>query len=1267
MQSAGWQFSIDVGGTFTDCMAIEPSGTTRRLKLLSTGRLRARAASTDIGIQLSLPFEAEDGLFADFEARLFDSSGVTIGSARVLDFRAFSQTLILERTTFQHVHSVELDCGQPAPVVAMRFLMGMPCHQQLQDVQLRLGTTRGTNALLTRQGAKTALLATAGFADALDIGNQQRPDLFALNIQKPKPLYQTARTVDERIDSEGEILRSLNKDSLEKELRLLREEGFQSLAVCLLHSYRNPTHELQVGELATALGFENVSLSHQVSPLIKYVPRASTTVLDAYLNPILQAYLSEIQSHLGDRSSMLLMTSSGGLVEPDQFSGKDSILSGPAGGVVGFADAARRAGYSKAIGFDMGGTSTDVSRLDGELALQNETRKAGVDIQTPVLAIETVAAGGGSICWFGGGRLQVGPQSAGAEPGPACYGRGGPLTVTDLNVFLGRVPESRFPFPLDRKAIELQLAEVLQQVQQETHLHYETQELARAFLEIADSHMANAVNTVSTRQGADPTDYVLVGFGGAAGQHLCGVADCLGIRQILLHPDAGILSAYGIGQAAISRTAQRSLLAPLNDDQVRRLPSRIEALLQELPRKSDSDILIRLQMCVQGTQQVLTHLLDWNQRELWNATSISQAFWTQFQDRFGYRQQRPVELMDVTVECRNNTDRYQADGFKLETRTRSSSQTDCLLREEMVIGQVVTGPVVIAETHSTTYIAENWQAEILSDGQLLMRKNNGSVQDIVERSTVESVVHCEPHRLELFHNRLTDIATQMGLVLQATCTSVNVKERLDFSCAVFDPAGNLLVNAPHIPVHLGAMSETVRHTIRLNPVVKQGQHFVTNDPFQGGSHLPDVTMVSPVFLVDQDSPSPDYWVASRAHHAEIGGITPGSMPPFSKRLVEEGVLLRNILVEETERTPFDEIQRTLSTATYPSRNVNDNLLDLQAQLAANRQGIRLLQELCEDWTPGVVAAYAGHVQDVAEQQIVNWLQQQQDGHYRFEDFLDVGLKICLDIEIVGNRMHFSFQGTDSASDNNFNTNPAIVRSAVLYCLRLLMDSNLPLNEGVLRPVEFDLPICFLNPVGDRNELSLDPCELPAVVGGNVETSQRIVDVVLGALQVAAASQGTMNNFLFGDETFGFYETIGGGAGATAKQCGASAVHSHMTNTRLTDPEILERRYPVRLVQFSIRQASGGAGKLTGGDGMIRKFQFLRPLTVSLVTNRRGTLERDCPYGMAGGLPGAIGENWKISPDGKRQRLPASCELKVEPGEIIEIKTPGGGGWGKPLS
>ena len=1300
-----WRFWIDVGGTFTDCFGISPTGRWDRCKVLSSARLRCRLIRQDaVGKwQVVTSTRLTKGVLRGFDGSLLHPDGRVFARGVVASQSADGATVFLEMNP-ERVSAVaanplvwaelprevtaEFSANQLAPLLAMRLILGLGQDVPLPAVELRLGTTRGTNALLTRSGARTAFVTTLGFRDALEIGDQQRPDLFALRVTKSPPLYETAVEVAERLAADGVVLRPLDPKQATETFERLKEQGIESLAICLLHAYRNPQHELQLRKLAEPFQFRNISLSHRCSPLIRFVPRSSTTVLDAYLNPVLHDYIAEIEASLGPQGSLLMMTSSGGLVPSAQFSGKDSVLSGPAGGVVGFSTVARSAGYSRAIGFDMGGTSTDVARMDGQVALQNETRKAGVMLQTPTLAIETVAAGGGSVCWFDGQRLLVGPQSAGADPGPACYGRGGPLTITDMNVWLGRIRDADFPVPLARHAVAQALEALAASIAAATGRLYSTQELATAYLQIANSHVAAAIGAVSIRQGLDPREYPIVAFGGAAAQQVCGVAAQLGVDEVLVHPDSALLSAYGIGHAELRRIVQKHLAWPVDDRhlgqifEVETTALRTQAIGQ-LPTTDHESVrtLARVWVHVAGTEQCL--VLELPTDHAVTAEQLRQEFWREFAQRFGVRWERPLQLATLEVEVVVPS---SVAGAAAVPQEFDSLAHDSLAHDSWAHGSepLGSGPQLIDVPNSTIWLEPNWTAERNSQGVVRLRR--GVPPSALSRVTHPTdsfeampVTHNtrDPMLLELFCQRLTEIATQMGLTLQATCSSVNVKERLDFSCAVFDRAGDLLVNAPHIPVHLGAMSETVKSIRRLGGPFAASDVFVTNDPFQGGSHLPDVTVVTPVFVqawsgqndhhdgAQEAKGEPEFWVASRAHHAEIGGVTPGSMPPFATCLEQEGVVLRNLPWTTANSEINPAIRQALEKAKHPSRSPETNLRDIQAQVAANALGRDRLQQFVADWGWPRVDAYTRHVQDSAAEHTLALLQGLTPGRFTAEDRLDCGLTIRLAVTITKQGLLFDFTGTDPVRANNFNTNPAIVQSAILYCLRVLIGAPIPLNEGVLRPIEIRLPTCFLNPLGEQTPESiqrLSDDELPAVGGGNVETSQRIVDVIFQALQSSAASQGTMNNFLFGDDSFGFYETMGGGCGATSEGDGAAAVHSHMSNTRLTDPEVLETRYPVRLLEFRVRTGSGGDGRHRGGDGMVRRFEFLRPVAVSLVTNRR-SLDCSPPYGMNGGAPGMRGLNLWQRPDCDPVVLGSSCQFNVAAGEVVEIQTPGGGGWG----
>jgi 5-oxoprolinase (ATP-hydrolysing) len=1188
-----WHFWIDVGGTFTDCIARRPDGTLLRHKLLS--------------------------------------------------------------------------CDE-APVVAIRRLLGLRRDDPIPPIVLRLGTTRGTNALITRTGARTALVTTRGFGDLLHIGYQNRPKLFELNIRKRPPLFAVVVEIDERTAADGTVLKPLDSRTVTEQLATLKQTGVESLAICLMHAGEHPAHERLVAGIAREIGFAEISVSHEVAPIAKMVPRGDTTVMDAYLNPILRTYGAALSGALPG-SDLHALTSSGGLVAAERFRGKDSILSGPAGGVVGYARAAQAAGYERVLGFDMGGTSTDVSRFDGRMELEYETEKSGMRVVAPMLAIETVAAGGGSICRFDGVKLVVGPESAGADPGPACYGRGGPLAITDVNLFLGRIDGQRFPFPLDCAAAEMRLKEVADELADATGRTMSLVKVADGFVQVANANMAKALRSISVAKGCDPREYLLVPFGGAAGQHACALAAELGIREILFHPDAGLLSALGAGLADHARQCSAGVHRRLDEMDATQVAESLAALEQQarselagdLPYEpgiqARTEVRRALDLRYVGVEATLTIAGP-------DDGNYAAAFEREHQKLYGYVQQsRAIEIVTARVEAilpsstrLENSQRVAGDVVPAP-RTQavyfnSALQTAAVFHScELKPGDRIAGPAIVVQLHSTVVLEPGWSAEVLSKGELLATRTRLSE---TRPRVSERLAHLEadPVQLEIFNNHFAGIAEQMGIALRNTAVSVNVKERLDFSCAIFTARGELVVNAPHVPVHLGAMGETVRHVIADNPAMAPGDVFVTNDPYRGGSHLPDVTVITPVF--DAVSPNLLFFTASRAHHAEIGGITPGSMPPFSNNLAEEGVLIRIFKLIDSGRPRFDELRELLQNALYPSRAVDDNLTDVAAQVAANHQGAVQLLSLVQRYGPETVAAYMQHLQQAAAQKLRRALARFPSGRYAFTDHLDDGSPISVTLELSAERVTIDFTGTGPVLATNLNANPAITKAAIMYVLRTLIDEDIPLNEGVMAPVDIVLPDCLLNPPPHD-----DSAKCPAVAGGNVETSQRVVDVLLGALGVAAASQGTMNNLVFGDATFGYYETICGGAGATADAPGADAVHTHMTNTRLTDPEVLERRFPVRLLEFSIRHGSGGAGEHRGGDGVIRRIEFLKPLNVSIVSQRRGDYP---PYGLHGGAAGALGRNSLTRTSGTIEQLDSSAQSTVQPGDVLTIETPGGGGW-----
>lgn len=1277
-----WQFWIDVGGTFTDCLAKSPDGNLHQAKVLSSGFFKGWC-ELDSG-QWRIEPAAGDQFWAGATIHILDQDGHRVHTAKVASYDSktghvsFADQAEIDGLSGRFAY--ELVYGVPAPVLAMRRILKLSPQFELPDCHVHLGTTRGTNALLTRSGARTAFVTTKGFRDLLRIGDQARPHLFELTIRKPKPLFEAAIEIDERVLADGTIEQVPQADDVRKQLHELRSAGIDSVAICLMHGFRFPEHEQLVGEIAREMDFKDVRLSSEVAPLIKILARGETTVLDAYLNPVLGNYLDEIQRSLTTGSRLQLMTSAGGLVNRGQFSGKDSVLSGPAGGIVGAARVAEQAGFTRALTFDMGGTSSDVGRYEGEIELEYETRKSGVRIMTPMVAIETVAAGGGSICRFDGTKLVVGPQSAASDPGPVCYGRGGPLAVTDVNLFLGRVVKDRFPFPLDEQAVERRLQVICREMG-EAGFKISPHELAAGFLAIANQNMASAIRSVSIAHGYDPREYLLVAFGGAGPQHCCAVAELIGIQSVLDHPQGSILSAVGIRLADQTSNLARSVLRPLGDEAL----SQVQELWNEMEGKVTEEL---------GSNIQITRSIDLRYEGTESCQTISDSdsgdleskFKQVHQQLFGFNSNRPLEIVAARVEGRSIGSRLENTLAVGPTSVRESNvsqpmwqsgpsglvevMTPVFDRGDLCTADKVLGPAIVAGELSTTIVDSGWAAVVLADGQLLLEREIDVASSVSRGKQLETsggglnqpVLQADPVQLEIFNNHFAAIARQMGISLQMTSMSVNVKERLDFSCAIFTEVGDLVVNAPHIPVHLGAMSETVRGIIRLNHNVSPGDVFVTNDPFAGGSHLPDVTVVTPVFD-ENNAGLLLFWVASRSHHSEIGGISPGSMPANATNLAEEGVLIRNFKLVDGESGDerFDELHSLLDLPPYPSRSPRENLADIRAQVAANRTGQRDLLSLVGRYSKEVVLAYTGFIQKAAERKIRSAISNMREGCFKFEDAMDNGATIRVEVEKQGDELSIDFSGTDLVLKGNLNANPAIVASAVIYVMRCLIDEDIPLNEGVMNPVSINLPECFLNPASFD-----DPSLCPAVVGGNVETSQRIVDVLLGALQqaapeseISAASQGTMNNWLMGDSTFGYYETVGGGAGATPSQDGAHAVHTHMTNTRLTDPEVLETRYPAVLREFSIRNHSGGAGFRTGGNGMVREVEFLKPLTVSLLTNRRN----NAPYGSDGGAQGKPGRNLLIGRDGPEE-LPNSCEVQVDRGDRLRIETPGGGGWGK---
>jgi len=1187
-----WAFWIDRGGTFTDVIAVDPEGRLRTRKLLSS----------------------DDAPAAAVKALLREAGAWSPGA-------------------------------------------------DLPPCTVKLGTTVATNALLERRGVRTLLVTSSGLGDLLEIGTQERPDLFALAIEKTPPLHARAVELPGRADVHGRPLEAFDEAAARAALARARQEGFEAVAILGIHAYRDASWEERVAALAREAGFAYVANSAEVAREQGMLARGETTVADAYLTPLLRRHVERLSAELPG-ARLRFMQSSGGLTEAARFRGPNALLSGPAGGVVGAARVAAQAGFSRAIGFDMGGTSTDVSLVvDGETDRAFETSVAGIRVRAPMLRIHTVAAGGGSLCRFDGFTLSVGPESAGAEPGPLCYGRPGAreLALTDVNLFLGRVRAERFPFALSRPPVERALAEVAAALAAAGHAR-PLDEVAAGFVEIANARMAQAIQEVSVRRGVDPRGFALVGFGGAAGQHVCAVARRLGIRTILLHPLAGLLSAYGIGLAERSWDGQRDAGREPLEPGSGAAPAAALALLAELGEAG------RRALAAEGVDAAAIHMqrsLDLRYAGAETALAVAapaggdwaRAFAEAHHARFGYaRSGRAVEV--VTARVRAVAAEPAAARATPIAAPRAQARADAeiwfpelgrvraplLDRESLRPGERVRGPALVLEDAGALALDPGFVAELREDGLLVVRDEGFARSVAVPAADAE---RADPVRLEVLGSRFMSIAEQMGAVLRNTAVSTNIKERLDYSCAVFDRDGGLVANAPHIPVHLGAMGATVRAVRAAIPDLREGDAIVTNDPAQGGSHLPDVTVVSPVHV----GGALRFFVASRGHQADLGGIAPGSMPADSRTLEEEGVVLRAFPLVRDGR--FDEVRvrAALAGARWPARNPDDNVADLEAMVAANRAGARLLDELVAEQGVRPVERGMAQLQAAAAAKVAREIARLGEGEHEFADGLDDGTPVRVRLSVRGERMRIDFTGTGPAMAGNLNAPRAVVDSAVIYALRCLVAERIPLNGGCLLPVEIVVPAGSL----------LDPPPGAAVVGGNVETSQRVVDVLLAAMGRAAASQGTMNNLAFGDEHFGYYETIGGGAGAGPGFAGASGVHVHMTNTRITDPEVLESKTPVIVRQFRLRRGSGGAGRWPGGDGLVRELEFTAPVTASLLMERRAT----APFGLAGGQPGARGRNLCLRADGRSEELPGHATVALAPGDRLRIETPGGGGYGPP--
>lgn len=1199
MAPQSWNFWIDRGGTFTDIIGRDPGGRLHARKLLSENP----GAYRDAAVQ---------------------------GIRDLLDLKA----------------------GAPIPPGLIN--------------EVRMGTTVATNALLERKGERTALFATRGLRDALEIGYQARADIFAKNIIKPELLYSEVTEIDERVRADGTVETPLDAEAAKDLLLGLKAKGVQALAIVFMHAYRYPAHEREVAELARSLGFPQVSVSHEVSPLIKYVGRGDTTVVDAYLSPILGRYVRQVSDELNVARSgarLMFMMSSGGLTAAALFQGKDAILSGPAGGVVALAETGKSAGFSRVIGFDMGGTSTDVAHYDGEFERAFETEVAGVRMRAPMMRIHTVAAGGGSLLSFDGARLRVGPQSAGANPGPACYRNGGPLAVTDANVMLGKLRPEFFPAifgpkrnePLDVAAVRTKFDDLAESLPGKS-----AEQLADGFIAIAVTNMANAIKKISVARGYDVTRYALNCFGGAGGQHACLVADQLGMREILIHPFSGLLSAYGMGLAEIRATRQMACDAALGEDVGVLVAKAVSGIGAEAVAEVEGQgigvdairLVVGLHLRYAGSDSTIEVIA----RETDSSSDLRMRFEAAHRGRFGFIDgTKEIVIEAIGVEAIGGGGGFEepsmpapASAPDAAARTRFYSQgawreAGVYIRSDLAPGASFPGPALLIETNQTIVVEPGWAARITGKNHVILTRGNA-----VTRANAVGT-DADPVLLEIFNNLFMSIAEQMGVVLQNTAYSVNIKERLDFSCAVFDSAGHLVANAPHMPVHLGSMDRSVETVIRENPVIRPGDVYALNAPYNGGTHLPDITVCTPVFNAKGERLL--FWVASRGHHADIGGIAPGSMSPLATFIEEEGVYIDNFKLVDQGAFQEAPLIDLLTTARYPVRNVVQNVNDLKAQIAANAKGVAELEKMIAQFGLDVVQAYMGHVQDNAAESVARVIARLHDASFDYE--MDQGCRIRVNITVDRERREATvdFTGTSPQRADNFNAPEPVTRAAVLYVFRVMVEDLIPMNAGCLRPLKIIVP--------DGSMLS--PRYPAAVVAGNVEVSQAVTNCLFGALGAMAAAQGTMNNLTFGNDTYQYYETICSGAPAGPGWHGASGIHTHMTNSRLTDPEILELRFPVLLEDFHIRRGSGGRGRWNGGDGTHRRIRFLERMQCSILSGHR----RVRPFGLEGGEAGQTGQNLVRRGDGQMEMLGSSAQTVLEPGEAIIIVTPTPGGFGAP--
>ena len=1198
-----WQIWIDRGGTFTDIVAKRPDGSLVSHKLLSENP----ESYTDAAIQ---------------------------GIRDLLELRQ----------------------DEPIPKESI--------------AHVKMGTTVATNALLERKGERTLLAITRGFGDALRIGYQTRPDLFARHIVLPEMVYEKVAEIEERLGARGETIVKLDQALAEKSLRQAYDSGIRAIAIVFMHGYRYPRHEKAVAKIAMKIGFTQISVSHGVSPLMKLVSRGDTTVVDAYLSPILRRYVNQVaemlDANMGMSPRLMFMQSNGGLTDARLFQGKDAILSGPAGGVVGMAKTAAGAGLDRLIGFDMGGTSTDVAHYDGTYERSFETMVAGVRMRAPMMHIHTVAAGGGSILKFDGSRYRVGPASAGANPGPASYRRGGPLTVTDCNVMLGKIQPDHFPRvfgstgdqPLEREAVEAGFRQLAEDIADATGAPRQSPEIvAEGFLRIAVENMANAIKKISVQRGYDVTEYTLNCFGGAGGQHACLVADSLGMQQVFLHPFAGVLSAYGMGLADISAIREKQIEQTFDNQAEHTINSNaaplIDSTRQEVKSQGVAEeriaVIVKAHLRYAGTDSALLVKAG-------DAAKMLAEFEAAHTKRFGFiAKDRTLVIEAVSVEAVGASETTIDPELKCRAQRPPAPDdivqmfsggafhhTPLYRRNQFLPGHEISGPAIIVEPTGTIIVEEGWRATVNRHNHLLLNRYKAREKREALGTSVDPVM------LEVFNNLFMSIAEQMGATLANTSYSVNIKERLDFSCAIFDAAGNLVANAPHVPVHLGSMGESVKTVIRENSgTMRPGNVYMQNAPYNGGTHLPDVTVITPVF--DTKGREILFYAGSRGHHADIGGRTPGSSPPDSRHIEEEGVLIDNFLLVDQGELRERQTRELLGSGRYPCRNIEQNMADLAAQIAANETGVSELQKMIDHFGLTVVHAYMQHVQNNAEESVRRVIDVLQDCRFTYPADGGAQIKVAIRVKRDERKAVIDFTGTSPQHRGNYNAPAAVCKAAVLYVFRTLVEDNIPLNEGCLKPLEIIIPEGSM----------ISPTYPAAVISGNTEVSQMITDALFGALGVLASSHGTMNNFVYGNDTYQNYETICGGTGAGPGHDGTDSVHSHMTNTRMTDPEVVEWRFPLRIEEFSIRKGSGGLGRQRGGNGTIRRIRFLEPMTATILSSHRET----APYGLAGGGDGAPGKNSVTRADGSHIALAGNDEISMMSGDLFTIETPGGGGYG----